>query len=362
MDTIIKIEGAYGESNFGDDLLMNVFENFFVEEFPNSEIYFSGQEADYPEKILIKGLYNKKIKEDLLVYGGGTQFFSFSSENKKRSLFEVIKLSIVNPQFFFKKVKQKIFREKAYSKKTAFIGIGLGPFSDNKIYIDYTINKMISSNFIAVRDHISKKYCDDWKLNSVLGADVVFSKYFKQTFPSVSEKHKAKKKIGIIVRDWNWDESGNSYVDPLMEVERYSSKYEFEYIIFAPMKDKKWMQKLNGHNVVMWNPDIDSIQSFLEKLNDYSGFISARYHGAIIASLLNKPVVCIEIEDKLRILTEQVKEFKLWEKPFDKAQLNSHFDLFETEIDYSASLNALRESADNMFKNFKETFQNKYND
>ena len=358
MNKVIKIEGAYGESNFGDDLLMKVFENFFIEEFPNSSVFFSGQEANYPQRILSKALYNKKVNENLLVYGGGTQFFSFSSENSKRSFFEILKLVISNPRFLEKKIKQKFFHNKGnHFQKTAFIGIGLGPFSDNKSYIDYTIEKMIKSDFIAVRDQVSKKYCDDWNLNAILGADVVFSKYFSHSLLPNNQNQEGKKKIGIIVRDWNWEESGNMYTDPLMQVQKNQKDYEFEYIIFAPMKDKKWAQKLNGHKVLTWNPEQDSIDSFLQKLNSYSGFISARYHGAIIGSLLNKPVICVEIEDKLRILTEQVKEFKLWEKPFDVNQLLSHLPVFEDEIDYSASLGLLSEDANNMFANFKKTFQ-----
>src|SRR5690606_41394136 len=82
MSKTITIKGAYGESNFGDDLLMKVFESYFKEEF-NVSPNFQGVDVAYPKKMLDGSSYNKVMsgKVDLLVYGGGTQFFAFSTKN-----------------------------------------------------------------------------------------------------------------------------------------------------------------------------------------------------------------------------------------------------------------------------------------
>ncbi|HAU53111.1 MAG TPA: hypothetical protein DCW66_08000, partial [Sphingobacterium sp.] len=77
-----NIKGAYGESNFGDDLLMKVFEDYFKKEFPQVELNFEGENVRYPKNILTKASYNKKSDYHWLVYGGGTQFFAFNSSNK----------------------------------------------------------------------------------------------------------------------------------------------------------------------------------------------------------------------------------------------------------------------------------------
>src|SRR5690606_33553619 len=110
--------------------------------------------------------------------------------------------------------------------------------------IEKTKNTLDSALFTGVRDQVSKKFCDEWGINSVLGADVVFSSYFESYLEDdlIRVTHRESKKIGIIVRDWDWDEDGGRYYQPLIDLANSDSKYEF--IIFAPYKDKVWLNKL----------------------------------------------------------------------------------------------------------------------
>lgn len=351
-----NIKGAYGETNFGDDLLMLVFESYFRKEFPNSKLNFEGENSVYPKKMLSENsTYNTENHYNWLIYGGGTQFFSFKENNM--SFIEKVQIVLKNPRLILNKIKKP--KTKNQESKVAFIGFGLGPFYNNKLAIENAKFNVSKANFVGVRDDVSLNYCEEWNVPSILGADVVFSSYFD--LPSLEKKIKKKsdKKIGIIVRDWEFEDTGSSYISKLKEFYNKEKKNsDIQYIVFAPLKDKNWIKDLADENVLIWNPETYSISDFLNELNKFDLIISARYHGAIIASLLNKPVICVEIEPKLRILTEQMKEILLWEKPFSIDKLYDLIKGIDYDTDYSHSLNEQKKKSDLMLEIFKNKLIN----
>jgi polysaccharide pyruvyl transferase WcaK-like protein len=217
-----------------------------------------------------------------------------------------------------------------------------------------------SSDFIGLRDEVSVNYCKEWDIKAYLGADMAYSSYFDyQITPKIIQKD-VKKKIGIIVRDWVWEESGRAYFEPILKL--YNDKndnYDFQFIIYAPDKDPDWMKKLKGEDTLVWDPAKYSIQQFLDTMNTFDGFISARFHGAIIGALLGKPVISVEIEPKLRILTDDIKELLLWEKPFKMDELNNLLNNLDFKVDYTKSLNVLKTRAHFALDEFKELFDKK---
>ncbi len=356
----INIRGAYGETNFGDDLLMCVFENYFLKEFDNVQLNFVGDENNYVGKLLNDSTYLKPdFVPDWEVYGGGTQFFAFQN-NYDTSLLQKINIAIKNPALIKRKIKSFFSKSDVNNSKIAFIGFGIGPFYENQQAISNAKARVSEADFVGVRDEVSSQYCADWDISATLGADVVFSSYFMKIALEKAIDTKPKKKIGIIVRDWDWEESGRNYIDNLMRFYKSYSDAELQFIVFAPSKDKEWITKLKEENALIWDPQKYSIDLFLEELNVFDGFISARYHGAIIGALLQKPVICVEIEPKLKILTEQVKEIKLWEKPFDIEQLVKLVHQFNYDIDYGNSLEERKVKADHMLLEFKKRYNELY--
>lgn len=364
----VNIKGAYGATNFGDDLLMDLFEKYFIEQFENIQINFQGaHDVDYPNKMLLNSTYNAKgFDEGWLVYGGGTQFFSYQSS--KRTIRSVVNTIFNKPD----RIKDKLLRklklkkteikeeEKLNYKYTAFLGFGLGPFYDNVHKITQVKKILNESDFIGVRDQVSKNYCEEWDIKASFGADIAFSSYFKykpttNLKPSVSKN----KKVAIIVRDWVWEETGKGYYSPIVELYKKENKnFDFQFVVFAPFKDPDWMTKLQGEDFLFWDPNKYSIQDFLDILNSFDVFISSRFHGAIIGALLNKPVIAIEIEPKLRILTEDVKEIELWEKPFKIKDIEDKLQALNYDVDYSKSLLELKNRSDLGLKEFSGFFKN----
>lgn len=80
--------------------------------------------------------------------------------------------------------------------------------------------------------------------------------------------------------------------------------------------------------------------------------ISARYHGAIIGALLGKRVICIEVENKLNLLSQQIPGISLWKKPFGLDELYHHMQ--NTEKIDKRSLEGLKLKADKMLHEFKK--------
>ncbi len=351
----IEIRGAYGETNFGDDLLMTVFENYFLKETPTVKLNFNGENESYVSNLLNNSSYlDDSFNPELVVYGGGTQFFAFSHPKKLSRIGKVIKI-LRRPSL----IVDRIFSQNELHKKsqnqapTVFLGFGIGPFYVDSHVKTVAKDSLSASLFVGVRDEVSFEYCEQWGIPSILGADVVFSSYF--SLPKFENTNNYKKKIGIIVRDWNWEQSGADYIDSLIDLElEDENQCDIVYIIFAPLKDKKWIKLLSNKNVLIWDPNKFSINQFLETINSFDALISARYHGAIIGALLGKPVICIEIEDKLKILTNQLPQLKLWRKPFEKGKLLDLIRNLEYDVDYSESLMLLKNRADMMFERFKK--------
>ncbi|MDP9960032.1 polysaccharide pyruvyl transferase family protein [Chryseobacterium lathyri] len=355
----ISIKGAYGDSNFGDDLLMIVFEDFIKANFKNKSLNFIGAENNYVSKFLSDSSYNNNQEDNLLVYGGGTQFFSFIEKSTFRTK---LKNNISNnPVKILKKVLQKISpgNDTVTSCEKAFLGFGLGPFNNNVQAIEFAKNQLKDSLFTGVRDQISFNYCNDWNIKSFLGADVVFSSYFNRHIQNVS-KTEDTNKIGIIVRDWDWKNSSVDYQDQLISFVNSNPHLDVTFIVFAKDKDPKWLKRIQDYKSIVWHPETMEISDFIETLNSFSTFITARYHGAIIAGLLGKKVICVEIEPKLRILTEQIPSFALWDNHFEIGKLE---DLLKSDLedDHQKYISALRSKADDMLNQFVKKYNSKFN-
>lgn len=349
----IEIKGAYGETNFGDDLLMCVLECFLLRNFKSVELNFVGKDDKYVSKFLSNSFYREPgFKPDLIVYGGGTQFFSFSAPKKSNKLQKVFFI-LKNPVTFFKKVVFSRDENNSRVIPSSFLGFGIGPFYYEGGVKEQAKKSISTAVFVGVRDEVSHSYCKEWGIKAFLGADVVFSSYFN--LPSLSKPKNDRVRVGVIVRDWNWEQSGADYIEELKSVHQQSGlNVSFQFIVLAPLKDRMWMQYLKNKNALIWNPENYSINDFLKELNGFDSFITARYHGAIIGCLLSKPVVCIEIEDKLKILTQQIPELKLWNKPFNKEELVDHLLTLDFQVDYTNSLKELKIKAEQMFNLFVE--------
>lgn len=367
MNKNIVVKGAYGEANFGDDALMCTIENFFLTNDLSLNVDFCGSSSDYCQRLLRKSGYldvneNKKTAADVLIYGGGTQFFLFNSNKGGFYLKFFWKLLTENPGLLMRKVRSKFSRKQPVpAKKSVGLGLGLGPFNPENDRIEYVKSLVKQMDMLFVRDATSLSYCKDWGYNDVNeGADICFSRflnYNKAVRSNGTDVHieQRRKKIGVIVRDWHYENGGNGYQKTLLEMieeQKENSKYEFTFIIFSALRDVNWKKIVSERNYpcLEWDPFNSQIDDFMDTLNGFDGFITARYHGGVFASVLDKPAICIAIEPKLSILVDQIKGFRLWDKPFKADDLKQAMEIFDKQdFDCSDSVKSLRKKADAMF-------------
>ncbi|WP_170117408.1 polysaccharide pyruvyl transferase family protein [Chitinophaga ginsengisoli] len=366
MGKSVVVKGAYGEANFGDDALMCTIENFFLRNNLCVNVDFCGSSSDYCQRLLKKSGYvdvndNKKTAADVLIYGGGTQFFLFDSNKGGFYLKLFWRLLTDNPGLLMKKIISKFSRTQPVpAKKSVGLGLGLGPFNPENNRIEQVKTLVGEMDLLYVRDATSLSYCKDWGYQDVNeGADICYSSflnYDKAVHRNGTDNYteKKRKQIGVIVRDWRYENGGNDYQETLLKMieEHRDADYEFTFIIFSTLRDVAWRKIIieGGYPCLEWDPFKSGIEQFMDTLDGFDGFITARYHGGVMGSVLNKPVVCIAIEPKLRILSEQVSGFRLWDMPFRPGDLKQAMRVFEErDFDCSDSVKSLRRKADAMF-------------
>lgn len=353
------IKGGYGLTNFGDDALMHVLAFKLRPYFEDNEVAFACYDNEYNQKLshgfCIEAVqYFKAIETDLLLFGGGTQFYSFLPERSKtRKTLSLVKQFLKSPKRF------AMLRQSAGYKHMAAIGIGVGPFLEKADPTPEINAKQLFSemSYIAARDTESYKEMGEWGLSEAkLYSDICYLSNLE-----ISNTSNSIHRIGIVVRDWIHTVEGKAYYDKIIPLvsELEKKGYEVTLIMFAKQPDTYWNSKKSDFiRVLEWNPDSSTIEEFIEQLSSFDLFVTARYHGAVFASLLNIPFVSMVIEQKLALVSDIYKDCsKKWEYPFNVNDcLNSISDIDANYISIKKQIqlttNLQKEKAKQMFSDF----------
>lgn len=350
----IAIKGGYGQGNFGDDALMIAVYEITKRVFDSESIIkFVCQDVNYISKILpvvnsVSHDPNFAKSADVLVYGGGTQFYSFPLTVDNRRMFALysrIARNVRRPFQLVQNLQQKMI---VSNQRVIAIGIGLGPFIENCRIMRIAKKLFSCMEYIAVRDIYSYELCMEWGCNNVtIRSDLCYLPGLWNTSVSnlqLGNKRDQVRRIGIIVRDWPHTNEGDSYMTSLFQVvkELRSGGKEVEFVLFRNRNDSIWGKRLRDMNErhIYWEPEKCSISEFLVLLSNFDVFITARYHGAIFSSILGKPVVCIEVEQKLRLVSDLFGEgARLWTYPFSTSDCLRHIS--DLEFDYLGAVECL---------------------
>lgn len=356
---IIALRGGYGFGNFGDDALMVAAYEIVRRVFPDQSLILKCSQSSYvrniiPELTVMTPNDGILSPEDISVFGGGTQFFSFPLSNisNKPSIFKRFLKSVRSPRKLGVQLHRKICESLFFKTRgiVAGIGLGFGPFEKNSIEEQVTQSLIRKMCYLSVRDKSSYELCQKWGCSiAVLRSDLCYLpnlwKVHKHDIHSVVS-HKHIRKVGVIIRDWPHTHEGDSYDNPLFKVVKIlrSTNKQVVFISFALQTDREWVKKLNILNepLVGWRPEIESIESFLKHLVSYDAFITTRYHGAVFGSILGKPVVCVEIEPKLQLVAELLKGgAQLWRYPFEVEECVQHIENLDNN--YACSVKQLED-------------------
>jgi len=348
----IIIRGGYGLGNFGDDALMiQIYKKLIENGFTNNDIAFNCYYSEYLD-VLIPGLnfidiHDKNFSCQYLIYGGGTQFYSF--EKRKIDISRIFKIIVKKVSPFLKKNE--------WNKSYAF-GIGLGPFHD-KFKLKEIDTKQLFKKMdrIWTRDPKSLELCEKWRLNNVNnGTDICNVREIN----AKSNIDLSSNRIGLVLRDWKDKEMGDLYYKAVKDLisNLLERNFNLKLIIFSNCKDEYWKSYFvdRGLDFKIWNPQIKgSYEMFISFLSSFDLIITSRYHGAIYASILNVPFITIGIEQKLEMISDLYSQGSFcWEKPFYmKSVINYTNDILKNRLKYIDNIKKVRkkekEKADRMF-------------
>ncbi|HAS6211398.1 TPA: hypothetical protein I7185_13775 [Vibrio vulnificus] len=363
----VIVKGAYGTRNFGDDLLMLTMFNMISQ--VECEVDFQCPEHSYIKKLNpnIKLNSNNTNKDyDICVFGGGTQFFNFNS-NKAQKLNFVNKLvgNLVSPKRLLNTIARKLNND-IKSKANSYIGIGLGPFEDERAK-KAVLTNIAKAEFISLRDKKSINYLKTYVNEMNYGADLCFSPQFESYLLSVKDNRtQAEPKVGIILRDWENTEHGKVpeavIRDVLKELEKKNKDYIF--IFFSSVHDKGWIQFCNKYDYryIVWNPDQQTVGDFLNELASCDIIVSSRFHGLVVSSLLSIPFVSIEIEPKLSLFSEKFENFETVKYPFKAENIIKGIATAEWIDDDDLVVMNEKERAKIMADNFNKYLRSKVNE
>jgi len=344
------IRGGYGYGNFGDDALMLAVHQVAARLCPAGETGYLCRRAPYlrtllPEARILHAHHREHLSVPLLLFGGGTQFYSFAT--RKRGLRARAAGLLSQPRLLPYKIRQRLLptREKElpdHADRMAALGVGVGPFVTGSAAQRQTQGLFAGMAYVSVRDARSYEMCRQWGVRNLhQHADLCFAPDFQAVCVpgSVSAANSRIDRVGLIVRDWPHDEAGDAYHHGLLAVadrlQRAGKTADF--ILFAGRHDRLWQRRLKATRfpVIPWNPQTASIRSFVQQLASYDLFITARYHGAVFATLLEKPALCIAVEPKLELFADVLGAAgRCWRHPFDASACLRLVG--EIEADYSA--------------------------
>ncbi|MBB1436754.1 polysaccharide pyruvyl transferase family protein [Pseudoalteromonas sp. SG43-6] len=320
----VVLKGYYGKGNFGDDLLAKVLVEY-LEQQHDAEVYCDVDLASYSEKLFPNAIYlssDSNITYDLLLLGGGTQFFNFGTYAGVKVIKYWYKKYILNPKNILSRFSNKK-NSFNYTKKIA-LGIGIGPFHSVESE-ESAIKNLSSYDLVSVRDVNSLKIIENSSLEKVhYCADICLTNkvnLFDSNSGMVNDSHKFD--FGIVLRDW--DESnvrGDFNQDIVREFSALVSTKKNKVLFFVYSKcDVKLIKLLEKQRVdfVVWDPVATELSDFVNLHKECKVIISSRYHGLITALKLHKPILPLIIEPKISAFS---KELNISDLSFDLANVN----------------------------------------
>lgn len=294
----ICLRGNYEEGNFGDDALLIAVlailsRHQLTCQLTNKPAFRTHRFSD--------AIIDSDAHYDLIVYGGGTQFFSFGSPEKQQGI------SLMRIARFLKlgALVSRLRLQRSQSKKARAIkigiGLGIGPFVDNSDEEETVANLLRTMKFLWVRDPASEAFCKENEIPHLSSSDLCFTPSFLNTtkFTHPFDNNRTVR-VAIVLRDWIG--LGENYFEKMVEVaiKLRDANYDVSFFSLSP-SDNQYLISLKqlGEKVNAWNPETDSLEGYWAQLASFNLIVTSRYHGAIFALLSGRPFITIDIEPKL---------------------------------------------------------------
>ncbi|MBL6446872.1 polysaccharide pyruvyl transferase family protein [Fulvivirga sp. 29W222] len=310
----ILIRGYYGFGNFGDDILLLTTFNVIRDALPNAEVqvFSNAPIPGYICKLLGTdiGIIDYKANKhfDFLIDGGGGVYFDFATGTTlsavRNKVIDIIGHSTFSSVLnFYKRFKGTPGVTATYQLG---VGIGVGTFTKSSNRYPDSVRKLSAYNILMVRDPDSLCNLKKIKFGGEVGvfSDLAFLTDYWLPKELKKNQKKRGKSIGFVVRVWNQPE----YFDwCLSRAELLASRgYEVSFFCFEKNSDAEIVERLSTkpYQLHVWSPHEGSLQVYLSHIADLDLIISMRAHGTIVGACLGVPSINLDIEPKLKIVSE----------------------------------------------------------
>ncbi|MDR2924683.1 MAG: polysaccharide pyruvyl transferase family protein [Azoarcus sp.] len=143
--------------------------------------------------------------------------------------------------------------------------------------------------------------------------------YFETSLVDIPSENfcASRSRFGIIICGWRFAKHSDSFLNSLVVILKRLIEicHVIHALAFCVVVDKLEIDffEHNRFKVDSWNPDIGSPSSYIERLNKYKFYISARFHGVVLGVLLGCSSIGIELDQKVsQICAKLGMEKSVW--------------------------------------------------
>jgi len=362
--TPVLILGWFGKGNFGDDLLLRADLAIVRRIYSDRQISvrLHGDPLRYCHRMVPGPRYLRfngvtRAQGLAVLYGGGTQFFSFApapaqARNRRSRLRRFVyraAATVRNPR---RLLRRPVTLEISPSVRVAGVSLGLGPFHDAGAE-ELARRRMSRCGFIWVRDRVSHDYCRQWGLNYArLWPDLGYAPLLWGGADASASRSDRLRQVGFVIQHWTHGPSGAAHLAASFRLARELVRRKLTVRFFtlmdrmdSPAADAA---RAAGFDVLAYHPVRLSVRDFAARMCECDLIFSARAHGTIVSVSMGVPAVSMLISPKMAVTAESLGDVGYkWDQPFELGQA---LELVTNIIDHypavrQATLRRSRENA-----------------
>ncbi|WP_256662412.1 polysaccharide pyruvyl transferase family protein [Pseudomonas sp. SXM-1] len=272
----------------------------------------------------IKWLHIKEpVKADLVVLGGGGQFFSFIPPAKEAAANKGIVAKLCKSIKAQTDLKSTLLRlyvglrggvDRIYfHRRLAAFCIGLGPFDGGGKLLTRAVSVINRCDYISVRDGTSQQHCKAFGKSDVevyTDPSLLSDLWISSKDLEVGSLKKGKY-LSFILRDWPHDANGQQFIKAMVQAADELAKRgeQVRLVSLYKERDQHLIDKYHTFEWLCWDAAGDTPETFMAKLIVESDvIISARAHGVLLPASLGFPTIAVEIENKLKKVHEMLPQ------------------------------------------------------